>query len=139
MAPEFLSVLSDRIAMRLNSLSLQKKFSIRCRYLYISRSSGSSVEHREMLGNDDYCAPFTQFSDNGVAVKCLVGEEGNEYEVVNKRWHFHSAEELVRALDGNARDCPGYTSAHELSSSCRFSSGLWPDSAPSFFVPWSCQ
>jgi hypothetical protein len=30
--------LSQRIAMRLNSLSLQKKFSIRCRHLYISSS-----------------------------------------------------------------------------------------------------
>jgi hypothetical protein len=46
MALELLSVLSARIVMRLNSLSLQKKFSIIRRYLYISRSSGSSVEHR---------------------------------------------------------------------------------------------
>src|SRR6266404_317986 len=32
------SVLSARIAMRLNSLSLAKKFSMRCRHLYISSS-----------------------------------------------------------------------------------------------------
>lgn len=36
-----------------------------------------------MLKNADYCAPFAEFSDDDVAVKCLVGEEGNEYEVVN--------------------------------------------------------
>lgn len=38
------SLLSARIAMRLNSLSLQKKFSIRCRHLYISRSRGGGFE-----------------------------------------------------------------------------------------------
>lgn len=36
-----------------------------------------------MLGNDDYYALFAEFSDDDVAVECLVGEEGNEYEVVN--------------------------------------------------------
>lgn len=44
MALKLLSVLSARIAMRLNSLNLQKKFSIRCRHLYISRSRGSGFE-----------------------------------------------------------------------------------------------
>src|SRR3954447_11746242 len=35
-----------RRAMRLNSFSLQKKFSIKCRHLYISRSMSSGVERR---------------------------------------------------------------------------------------------
>ena len=38
MASKLWSVLSARMAMRLNSLSLQKKFSIRWRHLYISVS-----------------------------------------------------------------------------------------------------
>ncbi len=38
MAAKLSSVLSLRMAMRLNCLSLQKKFSIRCRHLYISSS-----------------------------------------------------------------------------------------------------
>lgn len=37
-APKLASVLSLRMAMRLNSLSLHKKFSMRCRHLYILAS-----------------------------------------------------------------------------------------------------
>src|ERR1700730_18798161 len=40
------SVLSARMAIRLNSLSLQKKFSIRWRHLYISVSIRSGVVRR---------------------------------------------------------------------------------------------
>jgi len=46
MARKLLSVLSARIAMRLNSLSLQKKFSMRWRHLYISVSICSGVVRR---------------------------------------------------------------------------------------------
>jgi len=38
MEEKFLSVLSQRMAMVLYCLSLQKKFSIKCRHLYISLS-----------------------------------------------------------------------------------------------------
>ena len=43
---EAVSVLSARMAIRLNSLSLQKKFSIRCRHLYISVSIGEGCARR---------------------------------------------------------------------------------------------
>src|SRR3954462_8164293 len=46
MASKLRSVLSARRAMRLNSLSLQKKFSIRWRHLYISASIWSGVARR---------------------------------------------------------------------------------------------
>jgi hypothetical protein len=46
-APKLASVLSLRMAMRLNSLSLQKKFSTRCRHLYISVSMASGFVRRE--------------------------------------------------------------------------------------------
>src|SRR6185436_13337388 len=46
MAAKLWSVLSARRAMRLNSFSLQKKFSIKCRHLYISRSKASGVVRR---------------------------------------------------------------------------------------------
>jgi hypothetical protein len=40
------SVLSARMAMRLNSLSLPKKFSMRCRHLYISSSTRARRDRR---------------------------------------------------------------------------------------------
>src|SRR5260370_42210276 len=46
MARYLLSVLSALLAMRLNSLSLQKKFSMRWRHLYISVSICSGVVRR---------------------------------------------------------------------------------------------
>src|SRR5882762_10743820 len=40
------SVLSARMAIRLNSFSLPKKFSIRCRHLYISSSMARGIARR---------------------------------------------------------------------------------------------
>src|SRR5436309_14039162 len=45
-ASKLRSVLSARMAIRLNSLSLQKKFSIRCRHLYISSSMARGFARR---------------------------------------------------------------------------------------------
>ncbi|MFT8643955.1 hypothetical protein [Gluconacetobacter sp.] len=70
MALKLLSVLSARIAMRLNFSSLQKKFSIGRRHLYISRPSRSGFER-------------------------LVGDESVEFEVVNQRWHIHAVDVLA--------------------------------------------
>jgi hypothetical protein len=47
MLEKLLSVLSLRMAMRLYSLSLQKKFSIKCRHLYISLSISSGSARLE--------------------------------------------------------------------------------------------
>src|SRR3954452_3423705 len=55
-AAKLVSVLSYRVAMRRNSLSLQKKFSTRWRHLYISKSQGIGVT-RLALGGITAAAP----------------------------------------------------------------------------------
>ena len=75
MAAKLWSVLSARMAMRLNSLSLQKKFSIRCRHLYISVVDGERLGAARMLGDDDLGAARVEIGDDGVAVERLVGDQ----------------------------------------------------------------
>lgn len=62
-----------------------------------------------MLGNNDCCAPFIQFGNDGVVVERLVGDEGIEFETVNQRWYFHT----VEALSGHQ------TETHEIAQGIR--------------------
>ena len=75
MAAKLWSVLSARMAMRLNSLSLQKKFSMRWRHLYISASIGERRGAARMLRDDDLGAALVEIGDDGVAVEGLVGDQ----------------------------------------------------------------
>jgi hypothetical protein len=78
--------------MRLNSLSLPKKFSMRCRHLYISSSMARGFAR--MLGDDDLGAARVEFCDNGVAVERFVGDQGVEGQSLDERRHAHGVEAL---------------------------------------------
>src|SRR5436305_3285165 len=81
--------------MRLNSLSLPKKFSMRCRHLYLSSSMARGFARRgcwEMTT----LAPRVEFGDNGVAVERLVGDQRVEGQSLNERRHAHRVEALSR-------------------------------------------
>src|SRR4051812_37642166 len=94
--------------MRLNSFSLQKKFSIKCRHLYISRSMSSGVERRgcwamtalaprsfrsatmSLLSNavSPISAPKASPSMSGgtptVSKRCLPWQEHNAHKVAER-------------------------------------------------------
>src|SRR6478609_3903638 len=82
--------------MRLNSLSLPKKFSMRWRHLYISSSMVSGLCAARMLGDDDFGAARVEIGDNGVAVERLVGDQRVEGQSLDERRHTHRVESLSR-------------------------------------------
>src|SRR6202022_2001080 len=84
------------MAMRLNSLSLPKRFSMRCRHLYISSSMARGFARPRMLGDDDLGAARVELGDNGVAVECLVGDQRVEGQSLDERRHAHRVEALSR-------------------------------------------
>ena len=66
------------MAIRLNSLSLQKKFSIRWRHLYISVSIWERGGAARMLRDHHLGAAPVEIGDDVVAVEGCVGDEGVE-------------------------------------------------------------
>ncbi len=83
MALKLWSVLQARMAIRLNSLSLQKKFSIRCRHLYI-QIDVERLGAAGVLGDDDLGAALLEFGDDGVAVESLVGDQSVEVDAIDQ-------------------------------------------------------
>jgi hypothetical protein len=77
--PAAISDLSQRIAMRLNSFNLQKKFSIRCRHLYISLSILRAWAR--VLRDDDLGTAFVERCDDKVAVECFVAEQRTKIDL----------------------------------------------------------
>ena len=69
------SVFSARRAIRLNSLSLPKKFSMRSAGFVKLDVNGERRAPSRMLRDDDLRAALVQFSDDPVAVEGLVGEQ----------------------------------------------------------------
>jgi hypothetical protein len=61
--------------MRLNSLSLPKKFSMRCRHFVHLLVGGERLCAARMLGDDDLGTARVEIGDNGVAVERLVGDQ----------------------------------------------------------------
>src|SRR5690348_13379898 len=96
-AAKLASVLSARMAMRLNSLSLQKKFSMS--HLYISASSGSGAGPARMLGDNDLGAALVEVGDDGVAVEGLVGDQRTERDAVDQRRHADRVEAMAGQQD----------------------------------------
>src|SRR3954463_9768602 len=71
--------------MRLNSLSLQKRFSIRWRHLYISASIWSGVVRRGCCEITTFSAALVEVGNDLVAVKSLVGDQGAELKAIDQR------------------------------------------------------
>jgi hypothetical protein len=67
------SVLSARMAMRLKSLILPKKFSMRCRHLYLV--DDEELCSARMLGDYNLGVARVEFGNNGGAVERLVGDQ----------------------------------------------------------------
>ena len=80
--------------MRLNSFSLQKKFSIKCRHLYISRSMSSGVCAAGMLGDDHLGAALVQVRDDVIAVESGIADQRAECDPVDERRHANRVETL---------------------------------------------
>ena len=99
MAAKLVSVLSARMAMRLNSLSLQKKFSIRWRHLYISSSMARGCARRGCCEMTILAPRAFEIGDDGVAVEGLVGDQRVEGQSVDERRHADRVEALSRQQD----------------------------------------
>lgn len=89
--------------MRLNSLSLPKKFSIKCRHLYISSSMARGFARR-MLGDDDFGAARVEIGDDAVAIERLVGDQRAESDALKERRNRNR----IETLSGHERE------AHEI-------------------------
>ena len=66
-----------------------------------------------MLRNDDYCVPFIQFSNDGVAVEYLVGNEGIECEA-SINGDTSTLVKRCPASGRNARNCSGIRERENL-------------------------
>jgi len=82
--------------MRLNSLSLQKKFSIKWRHLQASASILRGVRRPRVLGNDDPGSAPVEFADDPVDVEGLVRDQAAERGGADQRRHA----DRVMALTG---------------------------------------
>src|SRR3954469_22295035 len=80
--------------MRLNSLSLQKKFSIRWRHLYISGVDLERHRAARMLRDHDLGAALIEIGDDIIAVEGRVGDQGAELKTVDQRRDPDSVEAL---------------------------------------------
>src|SRR3954454_7891499 len=96
MASKLWSVLSARMAMRLNSLSLQKKFSIRWRHLYISVSICSGMARRG-------CCAITTLAPrwSRLAMMSLLSKAVSAIKAPNSRSSLSGATPMV------SKRCPG--------------------------------
>src|ERR1051325_4645023 len=81
--------------MRLNSLSLQKKFSIRWRHLYISVSIWSGMARRGCCEMTTFAA-IVEIGNDVVAVESLVGNQGTKLDTRDQRRHPR----CIKALSG---------------------------------------
>src|SRR4051794_6108378 len=93
------------MAMRLNSLSLQKKFSIRWRHLYISASIWSGVARRgcceiTSLAPRSLSSAMISLLSKALAVEGLVGDQGTELDTLDQRRHSGR----VKALSGQQHE-----------------------------------
>src|SRR3954469_8807723 len=119
------------MAMRLNSLSLQKKFSIRWRHLYISASIWSGVARRG-------CCAITTLAPRSLrsAMISLLSKAVSAIKAPNSRPSISGATPTV------SKRCPGSRTKRtrlprasvrpESWSSCRPWSGQWPGSQSPF-------
>lgn len=91
-------------AMRLNCLSLPKKFSMRCRHLYISLSMARGFARRGCWEMMALGAARVEFGGDGVAVARIVGDQRVEGQFLDEWLHAHR----VEALSGQQHE------AHEI-------------------------
>ena len=99
MAAKLVSVLSARMAMRLNSLSLQKKFSIKWRHLYISPSSGWERARRGCCEITILAPRAFRSAMHGVDVEGFVGDQRAEGQAVDERRHADRVKALAKQQD----------------------------------------
>src|SRR6202034_3323431 len=95
MALKLWSVLSARMAMRLNSLSLQKKFSMMAPFVHL----GVDLQRygaAGMLRNHDLGAALVEVGDDAIAVEGLIGDQRAELDPGDQRWHTDRVEALSR-------------------------------------------
>ena len=88
--------------MRLNSWSLQKKFSIRWRQFRVDRQRGSAPW---MLRDDDLGAALVEVGDDGIAVEGFVGDEAVKGETVDER----SNADRIEAMAGHENEADEIT------------------------------
>src|SRR4051812_19302502 len=123
-AEKLVSVLSYRVAMRRNSLILQKKFSTRWRHLYISKSHGMVVT-RLALGGITAAAPRLS---NSVRTPSLSKALSASRAAKSRSVRSGATPALsCPAAERTARDCPAHRPARRSWSSTRPGNARWLD------------
>lgn len=120
------SVLSHCIAMRLNSFSLPKKFSIR-----VAPFVGVLVDVERlcvpfMPRDDDLGLALVQIVDDPVGIKSLVGDQAAEFDVFDQGRYADSIKAMAGEQD-EPRQIPERWSARGFWWSSHLSTRRWPD------------
>jgi hypothetical protein len=106
MLAKLVSVLSPRTATRLNSFSLQQKFSMRWRHLHL-RIDPERLSPMRMLRDDDLGAALGQVGNDGVCVESLVGDQTTKFDIFDQQQTGQMSRLMVRVAGLEpARGCP---------------------------------
>ncbi|WCR06190.1 hypothetical protein [Paracoccus fistulariae] len=84
--------LQVRVAIRLNSLSSQKKFSIKCRHSYISGLARNGLASAWMLRDDNFCTALIELRTDVVAIERLVNKLCAEFNPIDERGYASCVE-----------------------------------------------